>query len=362
MLKRKVTKRGLLAALLVFGGALGGPAAGDYAQYGRGMQTILNGTGIVNGGLYLQANTTWVNTDDCNTPPGGNGVPKPYDLQTGFALPACDSIVEARLLMTVWGAKADYTCDVSVAVNGGSVVTNMAMGSTSDANPTFDDANACAYGTGYGVWLVAVPVPAAQLNTDGNTNLVAVTIDDSTQLFDARVQQVTLLAVYQQAALNNTFDYLVAEGSGDIYRDEDPNQVPPKVESRTVSLGAADTSGVTAAKLHALYTYGTDEQNDRLYFNGVQCGGDDVADFDDDTSPYDYGPDLVEFDVLGLLAGTNSIKFTVSDADGVPDTREYSLRPQLAVLEVTHVPEPAAVLILVLGATGLMRRRRMPSP
>ena len=167
-----------------------------------------------------------------------------------------------------------------------------------------------------------------------------------------------MLAVYQDVSLNNTFDYVVAEGSGDIYRDENLSYSPPKVESRTVDLGPADTMNLTSAQLHALYTYGTDEQNDRLYFNGVQLGGNDVAAFDADTSPLDYGPDLVSFDVIADLATTNSLMFTVSDADGVPDTREYSLRPHLAVLEVTAVPEPGTVTVLSLGLLALLRRRR----
>jgi hypothetical protein len=359
MLKKRNNTLAVFAVLALFGGYFAATTWAGYAQYGDGMQTVLAGSGIANGALYLDANTTWINSLDISYPPApGNGVTKPYTLDTSFTMPGCDNIVEARLLMTVWGATADHTCGLSASVNGNSAVSSMTMGSTSDANPTFDGTKTCVYGGGYGVWLVSVPVSDAMLKTDGSGNAVSVTVTDATQNFDGRIQQVSLLAVYQDSTLNNTFDYVVAEGSGDIYRDEDLTQSPPKVESRTIGLGNADTSGVTGAKLHALYTYGTDEQNDRLYFNGVQFGGDDVADFDADTSPCDYGPDLVSFDVTAALAAANDVKFTVSDADGVPDTLEFSLRPNLAVLEVTHVPEPASLAVLALGSLAFLRRRR----
>jgi len=335
------------------------PALAGYAQYGQGMQTVLNGSGIANGALYLQTNSTWVNSGTFTPPAGGNGMPKPYALETTFSAPACDQVLDARLLMTVWGGTPDYTCGLAVDINGASALSGLTMGSTSDANPTFSDTEPCVYGSGYGVWLVSVPLPAGLMKTDGAANLVSVTVSDETQQFDGRIQQVSLLAVYQDASLNNIFDYVVAEGSGDIYRNEDLTKTPPKVESRTVDLGTADTANVTSAVLHALYTYGTDEQNDRLYFNGAQYGGDDVSNFDADSSPFDYGPDLVSFDVAADLVATNRILFTVSDADGVPDTREYSLRPQLAVLEVTHaVPEPATITTLGVGILALLRRRR----
>jgi len=51
----------------------------------------------------------------------------------------------------------------------------------------------------------------------------------------------------------------------------------------------------------ALYTYGDTGQNDRLYFNGVQYGGDDVAQWN--TSIANYGPSVVSFNVLTKFDG-----------------------------------------------------------
>jgi hypothetical protein len=58
----------------------------------------------------------------------------------------------------------------------------------------------------------------------------------------------------------------------------------------------------------------------------------------------DYGPTLLSYDVLGSLAVTNTVKFSVAAAD-VPGTRESSLRPQLAVLEVIGPATPPALAI-----------------
>jgi hypothetical protein len=108
-----------------------------------------------------------------------------------------------------------------------------------------------------------------------------------------------------------------------------------------VAFAAVNPTNATAATITALYTYGDTGQNDRLYFNGVQYGSDDVAQWD--KSIANYGPSIVSFDVLASLTNNNTLTFSVGS--DVPATQETSLRPQLAVLAVTR----AASLIPTLA-------------
>ncbi len=311
--------------------ALPAPARAGYAPPGQGMQTVTHGT-VANGALFLETRSTWTNL---STPA------KPYVLDAWFALPACEAVPASRLMMTVWGGTAHYLCNLGVQINGTNVplTAPLTFGTTNDANAVFSASLPSVYGSGSGVWLLGVPVPGNLLFQDGTSNHVQVTVN-TPDSFDGRINQVTLLAVYQAAALHNTFEYAVAEGSGDIYRAPTGAQV----DARTISLGTVDPTDATAARLHVLYTYGDTGQNDRLYFNGTQLGEDDVAGWDKVTSGLDYGPSELDFDVLGNLATSNGVEFSVSAAD-VPGTRETSLRPQLAVLEVTRPPAPVSVAI-----------------
>jgi len=335
----------LLAGLIVAGAA--GTAQASYIQYGAGMQTVLSGQ-VQNGGLYLQSASTWDNT----TPIAGVNAPHAPTSAT-FLAPACDSVVTARLVMTVWGGTNAYTCGLGVTFNGTSVA-NLNMGATTDANPTFQGSQANVYGVGSGLWTVSVPVPTNLVKTDGSANSVLVSIDDPTMQFDGRVNQISLASVYQKASLNNSFHYMLAEGSGDIYKSQTG---APK--SRTVSLGSADTSRLVSASLSALYTYGDYGQNDRLYFNGVKLGSDDVANHQNNYTALNYVPDLISFDVAGSLAASNAVRFSVDSADGIPGTLETSLRPTWAALAVTQsVPEPGSLALLALGGVALLARRR----
>jgi hypothetical protein len=306
-------------------------AHAGFAAQGQGMQTVLQNT-IPNGALFMESRATWSNAA---TPA------KPYLVDAWFAFPACDAVPVSRLVMTVWGGTAAYTCSLGVQINGTNLplASPLTFGSTNDTNTVFSATAPSVYGSGSGVWLIGLPVPDGLLLKNGVSNHVAIAIN-STDGFDGRINQVTLVAVCQSASLNNNFSYAIAEGSGDIYR------VPtaPQVDARTNSLGLASTNGAMAARLRALYTYADIGQNDRLYFNGVQLGSDDVAGWDKTASGLDYGPTLLSYDVLGSLAVTNTVKFSVAAAD-VPGTRESSLRPQLAVLEVIGPATPPALAI-----------------
>jgi hypothetical protein len=256
----------------------------------------------------------------------------PYTNAVSFVLPACDGVVASRLVMTLWGGEPDYTCQMTVAVNGTNlpVANPFVFGATTDMNALFVSDSPCAYGSGYGVWLVTLPVPGGMLctSTNGSTNTVTV-VRTTPDNFDGRMQHVTLVAVYQSSALTNEFDYALAEGSGDIYGAP----TSPEVNQRTVVFGGVNPTDATTATLTALYTYGHTGENDELFFNGAQLGGDDIAQWD--ISVADYGPSVVSFGVLANLAATNTVNFTVA-AGVVPATTEPDLRPQFAALVVTR--------------------------
>jgi hypothetical protein len=249
-----------------------------------------------------------------------------------YVLPICDSISVARIVVTIWGGTPNNVSECSVAINGINLpgASPLVFGTTADANPVFSPTSANVYGSGSGVWLISLPVPATLLFTNGATNTIVVA-QNTTNDFDGRVQHVTLLAVYQRAALNNTFDYAIAEGSGDLYKSPSGTQVA----QRTVSFARVNPTNATAASLNVLYTYG-DALNDRLYFNGARIGGDNVAQFD--TSVVNNGPSVLSFDVLASLAAANNVTFSLG-AD-VP-TPETSLRPQVAALTVTRPAQTA---------------------
>ncbi|MGC8991906.1 MAG: DUF3344 domain-containing protein, partial [Verrucomicrobiia bacterium] len=242
-------------------------ARAGFASQGHGIKTVAGGA-LPNAALFMETRATWNNFP---------APPKPYAVDVSFVLPPCDAVPFGRLVMTLWGGTANYTCNLQVQINGTNVpnAAPLIFGTTNDVNSVFSDSAPSVYGSGYGVWLVALPVPGDMLFKNGATNYVSITVS-TPDSFDGRINQVTLLAIYQQSALNNSFEYVIAEGSGDIYRTPSA----PQVDVRTVRMPLANPASATAAKLHVLYTYGDSGQNDRLYFNGVQLGGDDIAGWD----------------------------------------------------------------------------------
>lgn len=304
-------------------------AVGGYAFGGLGITNVLTGS-VANGGLFWTNIPTWLNTSPS----------LPYTNQVTFALPTCDQVIASRLVMTVWGGTPDYTCQMTVTVNGTNLpaANPFVFGTTTDLNAIFNADAPCAYGSGYGVWLVALPVPAGMLHTNGLANTVSV-VETTPNNFDGRIQHVTLVSVYQSHTLTNNFNYALAEGSGDIYG----TPTSAEVDQRTALFGAVNPTNATAATLTALYTY-ADAGSDGLFFNGIQLGGDDVAQWD--TSVANYGPSVVSFNVLTNLVATNTVRFSVAAAD-LTGTPENSLRPQLAVLAVTRPITPPALAITV---------------
>jgi uncharacterized repeat protein (TIGR03803 family) len=293
-----------------------------YAFEGTGLTNVLSGT-VNDGAVSLSSVPTWI---DNLTPD------LPYTNETSIAVPPCDSIVSGRLIMTVWGGNADYACEMTVSINGTTLpfANPFVFGTTAYSNSLYNTEAPRAYGSGYGVWFVTIPVPTELIHTDGTPNAVRVVENDPSNRFDGRIQHVTLVTVYRSAALVNVFDYAISEGEGLLYS----YPTAPKVDKRMIALDAVGTNDVVAAGLTALYTYGNTGQYDKLFFNGTQLGGDDVAQ-GDNTWGGSYGPSVVSFDVAGSLAVTNEVTFDVSASD-VLDPPEGSVRPEFVVLGVTR--------------------------
>jgi hypothetical protein len=317
-----------------------GAARAEFAAPGQGLRVVLAGA-LPNAGLYRETSTHWVN----------GAVPaKPYLVTHAFTLPECEAIPVARLVLTVWGGNASYTSHLSVAINGTNLpaANPLVFGTAADTNTVFSAVQANAYGSGSGAWLVTLPVPGEMLLKNGQPNSVAIT-QTTPDSFDGRVHHMTLVAVYQDPALRNQLEYAIAEGSGDIYRTPSGAQT----DQRTLNMTVNPTNA-TAARLNALYTYGDWGQNDRLYFNGVPLGGDDVAGWDKVGTGLDFGPSIVSFDVLANLAAANDVQFTVAGGE-LPDPRESTLRPQLALLAVTRTAAAMAPTLSVDLATNLLQ-------
>ena len=163
-----------------------------------------------------------------------------------------------------------------------------------------------------------------------------ITANDPTNQFDGRVVYASLWDVYQNASLNNSFQYSVAEGSGDIYT---PGYASGTVPSRTIDFGGFNTSNLQSAQLDTLYTYVHAGQDNLLFMNGGTLGGNPAV-----SSGATYAPVQASFNVTSNLSPSdNSIKFSVDPADGVTapapgslgDYGSPMLRPQVAILAAT---------------------------
>lgn len=341
----RIRRAALIRAVVAASTAFAAAAPAHYAQYGDGMQLILSGS-LDHAAMDIQSAMTWTN----DMPSGPS-----YGFSTAFAAPTADAVHASRLMLTLWGGTRDYTCNLQVRMNGAvSPFANVDLGGVSDTNGTFSATEPNVYGTGFGVWLVSLPVPVGDVRADGTTNTFEIALNDPTGSFDKRCVQATFLTLYERMSLTHRLSWALAEGSGDIYRG-----TAGAATTCSLTLGPTPSGDVEDAVLHALYTYGDYAQNDRLILNGTPVGGDNVADHADNYTALNYVPDLVTIDVRGVLAATNNLKFSVDAADGVPGTRESSLRPSLAVLTVSQtVPEPATAGLLLLGALAVGARAR----
>src|SRR5271157_5097538 len=106
------TRRALALASALAACVVPRTAVASYAFEGQGIANVLAGS-VANGGLFWATVPTW--------PTGPHSLP--YTNEVAFVLPACDRVVASRLIMTIWGGTPDYTCQVTVTVNGTNLPT-----------------------------------------------------------------------------------------------------------------------------------------------------------------------------------------------------------------------------------------------
>jgi autotransporter-associated beta strand protein len=310
------------------------PASADFSLGGYTPQVVQSETGLTGSAVSFQTTRTWsISGWD----------PALQDFKTvnvDFTIPPNQAVPFARLYLDVYGGNKLYTAQVAVTVNGTAMPTVSiggadSQGNSLDTNPTFDASQTCVYGSSIGQWQLALAGVAGLLRADGTPNAVTVRVSDPDNTgFDGRMVDVSLMAVYQDPSINQKLDYFLAEGDG-YMRTPPPNAFYGNAPAeRTIAFSGLDTANVTAATYTTLYTHGDLNQADRLLFNGVQLGNNDVA-----HAQYgQYGPDFPAFDVTGNLASALNVVYDVNAVGGV--SGETSLLAKIGLLTVTH-PAPA---------------------
>ena len=299
--------------------ALSVPAWAGYMLSGYDLEVVQSGQGLPHAGISYQMNQAWNET-------GGNAY---QPVTTTFTLPSCNNIDFARLYLDVWGGTPDNTANVGVSVNGQSLPT-IYIGGTSDSNPTYNAAETCVYGSGYGMWQLAVAGVGGLLNTNGSANTVTWTVSDPNGQFDGRTYCASLIAVYTDNSLNQTLDYNLAEADGAMQKNGSTGQP----SSRTLTISGVNTANVTSATYYAGYTLGPTIKSNTLSFNGTLLGTNtnNVA----QAPATGYGGSLVSSNVATILSGTNTVQYSLT----MPGYSSYYLRANIGLLDVTH-PLPA---------------------
>jgi hypothetical protein len=307
-----------------------------YDKYGVGMD-VQTGS-VANGVLHVQNYDLWSNTW------GGSQAESVYS--QAFTGLTCDSYVKAWLVTEVYGGAITNTAKITATINGHKIADSLAVGGASSG-----DTGSNVYGSSVGIWVLSLPIDPSYLNTNGTANQVSVVVGDKTKgagatsYFDGRSSYQTLVTISQNGNLGTSLDYALAVGGGDIGTSSG------YVTSRTLNLGSFSIDTFVQADLYGTYIYGSNGQMDKLLLNGNSLLGDDVA---KGIGVTDYPSDFVYASVpeADLLATGNTLKYTVDAADfPAGSTRESSVRPEFAILGVTHsVPEPGTISLLGMGA------------
>jgi autotransporter-associated beta strand protein len=305
-------KYGLAAAALAALCTMTVPAWGGYSLPGWNLEVVQSGQALPNAGISYLMTPEWNQSRGLNDP-----------VSTSFTLPSCNEIDFARLYLDIWGGSPPNTATVAVSVNGTQLPT-ISIGGTNDANPTYNAATTCVYGSGFGFWQLAIAGVGNLLNTNGSANAVTWTVNDPTGSFDGRTYCASLITAYTSSTLNQTLDYDLAGADGLM---ADAGTGAPT--GRTLTIAGADPVNAASATYYAGYTLGVTDQYDSLSFNGTALGANpnDVA----QGSNANYGPSVVSSNVATCLSGTNTVQYSVA----MPGGQTY-LRANIGLLAVTH--------------------------
>jgi hypothetical protein len=299
--------------------------------------------GVNHAEAFLRANRLW-------------GTTAGRQINTSLTFPASQSLPFARLYLDVYGGTNAYKAQVAVTVNGTALPT-ISIGGNTDTNPTFDVTQNCVYGSSIGQYQVAFAGVADLLKKDGSANNITVLVTKTSGNFDGRIVDLSLVGVRQDASIDQSLDYFLAEGDGYMRKPPADPYYGNAPAQRTVSFSGVNTSNVTSASYTTLYTHGNAGEADRLFFNGTQMGGNDLA-----VAQYgQYGPDIVTFDVAGHLATNTTATYDVNSLSS-SFLGETSLLAKIGLLQVTHpVPEPASLGLLAMAGLGWLVRRSGPA-
>ncbi len=302
-----------LAVCLVCGAAA--PLQAGYSLPGYDLEVVQSGQGLAHAGVSYLMDPEWVAADS----------EKYVPLTASFTLPSCNDIDFARLYLDIWGGSPTDTATVNVSVNGTQLST-ISIGGTNDANPTYNAATTCVYGSGYGIWQLAIAGVGNLLYTNGTANTVTWTVNDPPKQFDGRTYCASLITVYTSSALNQTLDYDLAEADGLMQNTPGDCGAP---SGRTFTIPGVNTTNVTGATYYAGYTLGVTGQHDSLSFNGTALGNptNDVA----QGTATNYGPGIVSSNVTSNLSTANTVQYSVAGSGGQTD-----LRANIGLLAVTH--------------------------
>ena len=143
------------------------PAWAGYSLPGWNLEVVQSAQALPNAGI------SYLMTPEWNAAGGNEYLP----ITTSFTLPSCNNIDFARLYLDIWGGSPDYTATVAVSVNG-TQLPAISIGGTNDTNPTYNAAETCVYGSGYGFWQLGITGVGNLLNTNGTANTVTWTVSD----------------------------------------------------------------------------------------------------------------------------------------------------------------------------------------